>query len=311
MTEQTQQPNAVAKQPTALAPIKALFERDDVKQKFSELLGKRSTAFITSVLQVAAQNQLLAKADALSIYQCAAMAATLDLPLNQNLGFAYIIPYNVKQSDGTYKVVAQFQIGYKGFIQLAQRSGQFKTIGAAPIFDGQLTECNPLTGFTFDFSKKKSDAVIGFAAHFSLLNGFEKTLYMSVDDMRQHGMRYSQTMRKGFGMWKDDFNGMGIKTVLKQLLSKFAPLSVEMQRAVVSDQATINDNETIDVTYLDNDLIEESNNGVDKETERILLMIDDASTIAELDALEPHVPAEHRAKLEGKKQRLTNHKNKK
>lgn len=90
---------------------KAFFEREDVKRKFSELLGKRATSFVTSVLQVVAQNSLLAKADPASIYQAAAVAATLDLPINQNLGFAYIVPYNTKQADGAYKQVAQFQMG--------------------------------------------------------------------------------------------------------------------------------------------------------------------------------------------------------
>lgn len=260
---------------------KTLFEREDVKSKFKELLGKRASSFITSVLQIAAQNPLLAKADPVSVYQCAAVAATLDLPLNQNLGFAYIIPYNQKQSDGTFKQVAQFQIGYKGFIQLAQRSGQFKTISASPIYEGQLIEENPLTGFVFDFKQKKSDVVIGYAAHFSLLNGFEKTLYMTVTELKKHGTRFSQTFKKGFGLWKDDFDSMAQKTVIKLLLSKFAPLSVEMQKAVVTDQSVVNDAETEDITYVDNDdlLL------VDKEAERITLMLQDCKTLDELETV--------------------------
>jgi recombination protein RecT len=232
---------------------KSLFERDDVKRKFSEMLGKRSTSFITSVLQITAQNKLLAQADPMSIYQSAAVAATLDLPLNQNLGFAYIVPYNAKQPDGSFKQVAQFQLGYKGFIQLAQRSGQFKTIAATPIYEGQLIEENPLTGFVFDFKAKKSDKVIGYAAFFQLLNGFEKTLYMTSEELKKHGTKFSQTFKKGFGLWKDDFDSMAIKTVIKLLLSKFAPLSVDMQRAVITDQAVINDAEAQDVTYVDVD----------------------------------------------------------
>lgn len=264
---------------------KSFFEKPEVKQKFHELLGKRSTSFITSVLQIATQSALLAKADPVSIYQAAAVAATLDLPLNANLGFAYIIGYNAKQPDGTYKVMAQFQIGYKGFIQLAQRSGQFKTISAAPIYEGQLVEQNPLTGFVFDFSKKSSDVIIGYAAHFALLNGFEKTLFMSVDEMKKHGMKFSQTFKKGYGLWKDDFDSMAQKTVIKLLLSKFAPLSVEMQKAVVTDQAVINDADTEDITYADHEIVE-----VDKEAERLKLMIDDAETEAELHDISEHVP---------------------
>ena len=232
---------------------KALFNKDEVKQKFQELLGKRASSFMTSVLQIVASNALLAKADPSSIYHAAAVAATLDLPLNNNLGFAYIVPYNQKQPDGSYKQVAQFQMGYKGFIQLAQRSGQFKTISVAPIYEGQLIEEDPLTGFVFDFKQKKSDKIIGFASYFRLLNGFEKALYATSEDLKKHGLKYSQTFRKGYGLWKDDFDAMAAKTVLKALLSKYAPLSIEMQRAVVVDQAIINDTEATDITYADNE----------------------------------------------------------
>jgi len=290
---------------------KTLFEREDVKQKFKELLGKRATSFITSVLQIAAQNPLLAKADPVSIYQCAAVAATLDLPLNQNLGFAYIIPYNQKQPDGTFKQVAQFQIGYKGFIQLAQRSGQFKTISAAPIYEGQLVEQNPLTGFVFDFNQKKSNVVVGYAAHFSLINGFEKTLYMGVDELKKHGTRFSQTFKKGYGLWKDDFESMAQKTVIKLLLSKFAPLSVEMQKAVVTDQSVVNDAETEDITYVENDdlLL------IDKEAERVTLMLQDATNLDDLENVFSQVGEENitEAQLDiylAKKKEFTNSKKK-
>lgn len=269
---------------TQALTVKNLFGRDEVRNKFQELLGKRSAGFITSVLQIVASNDLLAKAEPHSVYHSAAVAATLDLPLNNNLGFAYIVPYNQKQKDGTYKQVAQFQMGYKGFIQLAQRSGQFKTISATPVFEGQLVDQNPLTGFQFDFTKKTSEKIIGYASYFQLLNGFEKTLYATVEELQAHGVKYSQTYKKGYGLWKDDFDAMAIKTVLKLLLSKFAPLSVDMQRAVITDQAVINNPDTQDVTYVDNE-----EPVIDKEAERVVLMIKDAKTKADLKALEPHV----------------------
>jgi recombination protein RecT len=285
---------------TKALTTKSLFERTDVRQKFQELLGKRASSFMTSVLQITAQNSLLAKADPVSIYQAAAVAATLDLPLNASLGFAYIVPFNSKQPDGSYKQVAQFQIGYKGFIQLAQRSGQFKTISAAPIYEGQLIEQNPLTGFVFDFKQKKSETVIGYAAHFSLLNGFEKTLFMTVDDLKKHGARFSQTFKKGYGLWKDDFDSMAQKTVIKLLLSKFAPLSVDMQRAVITDQAVINDADTQDVEYVDHEVIE-----IDKESERMRLMIEDAQTIEELEQLEQHASDDQLPVIQAKKTTLS------
>lgn len=255
---------------------KDLFAKESVRKRFEDMLGKRAPQFITSVLQIAASSDLLSKADPMSIYNAAAVAATLDLPLNNNLGFAYIVPYNAKQKDNSYKVVAQFQMGYKGFIQLAQRSGQFKTISASPIYEGQLVEMNPLTGFLFDFTKK-SDKVIGYAAYFSLINGFEKTFYMTNEDLNKHAGKFSQNFKKGFGLWKDEFDSMATKTVLKLLLSKFAPLSVEMQKAVLVDQGVIKDDKGEQVEYTDHEEIK-----IDKEEERIKLLVQDATTPKEL-----------------------------
>lgn len=279
--------------------IKNLFAKDEVKTKFNELLGKKSTGFITSVLQIVASNDQLRTADPHSVYHVAAVAATLDLPLNNNLGFAYIIPFKQKQNDGTYKIVAQFQLGYKGFIQLAQRSGQFQTISATPIYDGQLIEENPLSGFVFDFKQKKSDNVLGYAAYFRLLNGFEKTFYMSTAQIMTHGKKYSQTFKKGFGLWKDDFDAMAIKTVLKLLLSKFAPLSVEMQKAVITDQAIINDTDATDVTYVDNE-----ETVIDKEAERMALMIEHAQTLEDLEKLADHVNPDQIELFDSKREQL-------
>jgi recombination protein RecT len=233
--------NEVAKISTA----KELFSQDNVKGKFQELLGKKAQGFITSVLQIVASNSMLVNADPYSVYNAAALAATLDLPLNNNLGFAYIVPY---------KNLAQFQLGYRGFIQLAQRTGLFQTIAACPIYEGQIVEANPLTGYKFDFTKRDSDKIIGYAGFFKLLNGFEKTLYMTKEELNKHGKAYSQTYKKGMGLWETNFDAMATKTVIKLLLSKFAPLSIEMQRAVITDQAVINDVDTDDVTYVDNDL---------------------------------------------------------
>lgn len=245
----------------ALAPmtVKSLFAKDEVKSKFQEMMGKRAASFITSVLQITSQNEMLSTADPVSIYQSAAVAATLDLPLNNNLGFAYIVPYNSKQKDGSWKVMAQFQIGAKGFKQLALRSGQFVTINDTDVREGELKHYDRLTGeiefeWEQDVKTRLSKAVIGYASYFKLLNGFEKTYYMTVDELKDHGLRFSQTFKKGFGLWKDDFDGMSRKTVIKLNLSKNAPLSVDMQRAVVTDQAIVKDAETEDVEYVDNEV---------------------------------------------------------
>lgn len=247
-----------------LAPVmtaKVLFNRDDVKQKFQELLGKRSTSFITSVLQIVASNDLLQRADPTSIYQSAAVAATLDLPLNNSLGFAYIVPYNESYKDENSnwqkKTVAQFQIGYKGFKQLALRSGQFLKINATDVREGEITKHDRLTG-DIEFKWEENDdarkrlPIVGYVSFFKLINGFSQTFYMTVSELRDHAKKYSQTFQRDKGRWKDDFHGMCLKTVIKLNLSKNAPLSVEMQRAIVVDQAVINDAETLDVSYSDN-----------------------------------------------------------
>jgi recombination protein RecT len=220
---------------------KQFFQRDDVRSKFNELLGTRTNQFMTSLLSIVNNNSYLRNASPDSIYTSAMMAAALDLPINPNLGFAYIIPYGNQ---------AQFQIGYKGLIQLALRSGQFKTISVTPVYEGQLLENNPLTGFKFDFNNKQSDKAIGYAAYFSLINGYEKTMYMSVAEVEAHGKKYSKTFNNG--VWKNDFNAMAQKTCLKLLLSKYAPLSIEMQKAVVADQAVIKNVEDMEVEYVDN-----------------------------------------------------------
>ncbi len=220
--------------------VKGFFGQENVKAKFQELLGQRSAAYITSILSAVNQNGLLQKSDPQSIYMAAMMAASLDLPVNPSIGAAYIVPYGGK---------AQLMVGWKGFVQLALRSGQFKTISATPIYEGQLIEENPLTGFVFDFKAKTSSTVIGYAAYFSLLNGFEKTAYMSIDEVRAHGQRFSKSFNSG--PWKTDFDAMACKTVLKHLLDKYAPKSIEMQRAQIADQSVVKDVDTMEVEYVD------------------------------------------------------------
>lgn len=275
---------------TELVTTKELFTQESIRNKFKELLGKRAPQFIVSVLQVVASNELLKRADANSVYNAAAVAATLDLPLNNQLGFAYIVPYNINVNKGTREapnwqkgVVAQFQIGYKGFIQLAQRTGMYKTINATPVFEGQLIEEDPLRGHTFDWKAKKSDTVIGYASYFSLVNGFERTLYMPIADILAHGKRYSKSFDSKDSIWKTDRDTMPLKTVLKLNLSKYGPMSIELQKALTFDQALIRDAETEDVDYVDSATEERS-----KEQQRIDQMIEDAKTFDDLNHLREH-----------------------
>ena len=144
-------------------------------------------------------------------------------------------------------------------IQLAMRSGQVKTIIAEEVHEGELVSANKFTGeYVFDESARSSDVVVGYMAHLKLVNGFEKTLYMTIDEVTKHATQYSQTFRKGYGVWKDNFSAMAKKTVTKLLLSKYAPLSIEMQRAMMFDQASVkgevnvDDIDSANVEYVDN-----------------------------------------------------------
>ena len=235
--------------------VSDLLNTPTVQGKLKEILGKRASTFATSVIQITQSNSMLANAEPNSIVGAAMTAATLNLPLNNNLGYAYIIPFNERQKDGSYLQKAQFQIGYKGFIQLAMRSGQFKTIHTSLVKDGEIKSRDRLSGvmeFSWidDDKEREKLKTVGYVAYFKLLSGYEATLFMSMDELNAHGKKFSQTFKKGFGLWKDDFDSMASKTVLKLLLSKYAPLSIEMQTAVETDQASFNDVEnTEDISY--------------------------------------------------------------
>ena len=257
--------------------IKAYVSDAKIRQKFEEVLGKKTQGFLASVMQVANQPQLKNAVPA-TVINAAMMAATLDLPINNNLGFAYIVPYSTDAKDEKGKkiplldgngnqvkkyyngkefpqylkvVEAQFQLGYKGFVQLAQRSGQFSRIAATPVYQGQLISANPLLGYEFDWNVKPQGNPIGYVAFFKLLNGFTAELYMTVDEIQKHAGTYSQSFKSGYGVWKDNFDAMALKTVTKLLLSKQAPLSIEMQTAQLADQSIVRDVETSDFDYID------------------------------------------------------------
>lgn len=245
------QNNAVAK-PTSL---KGLLDSDSIKKRFDEMLGQKAAGFISSILTVVNGNPNLRIADPQTIIAAAAVAASLDLPINQNLGFAYIIPYKTKYTDDQgqmrEKYVAQFQMGYKGFIQLAKRSGQYIKINAMEIRKGQLVKANPLTEeFEFDFSNNEGE-VIGFAAYMKEVNGFEKTLYWNVGQVVDHAKRFSKAYKDKSSPWTTDFDKMAKKTLLKGMISTFGTLSIDIQKAVAADQAVVKDMEGKDFEYAD------------------------------------------------------------
>lgn len=256
MTNQVQ--DQQNKQPPAL---KTFFESPNVQGKIKELVGKNAATFATSVMQIANSNSMLKTADPMSIFNAACMAATLNLPLQNGLGFAYIVPF---RNNKEKKTEAQFQIGYKGFIQLAQRSGQFKRLVALPVYKKQLLKKDFINGFEFDWEQEpeEGELPIGYYAYFKLVNEFSAELYMTHEEIEKHAKKYSQTYRtylekKAKGqwaqsVWADNFEAMALKTVTKLLLSKQAPLSVEMQQAVLADQTVVKDVENQEFNYTDN-----------------------------------------------------------
>ena len=225
-----------------------------MKAKFESMLGKRAPQFITSISSVVQNNALLQKAEVNSIIMGAAVAASMDLPLNANLGYAALVPFNSK-GGGCF---AQFQIMTKGWTELFIRTGQCQSLINEIVYEGQLVKKNKFTGeYVFDEDAKKSNKIIGYMAYFRLTNGYEKTEFMTVEEVKAHAQRFSQTFRSGAGIWKDSFDAMALKTVLKKLLTKWAPKSIEIQKAALFDQAVVDGNvadlESAKPNYMDND----------------------------------------------------------
>lgn len=214
--------------------LQVLMGNAGVMTKLNSVLGseKKAAAFASSVISVANGNSLLRNANPMTVLGSAMVAATLDLSVVPTLGMAYIVPY---------KGQAQFQLGWKGLVELAMRSGQYKNIIVEEVHEGELVKKNKFTGdYEFDEDAKTSDNVIGYMANFQLTNGFSKTIYWTIDEVKAHATKFSQAYRGGRNTpWVTDFDAMAKKTVLKSLLSKFGPKSLQMQQAVVFDQASV------------------------------------------------------------------------
>lgn len=246
------QESKAVQQATNFDKLKSLLSNDRVKQRFEEALGKTAGGFMQSIISVCSNNAYLRNADPNSIIASALVASSLNLPINPSLGFAYIIPYSN---------TAQFQIGAKGFIQLAIRSGYYKTISYTTVYEGDIKLHNKFTGeIEFDLENKDQSKVVGYLAYFKLVSGFEKFLYMDIKSMEAHAKRFSKTYNNSSSVWKSDFEAMAHKTVIKRLLSKFGILSIELQKAIETDQAEMKLSESgeIEANYIDNPNISDS-----------------------------------------------------
>jgi recombination protein RecT len=226
-------------QPNKPASLKGLLAQDNIKKRFEEMLGQKAPGFISSIMNVVNNNKLLQNADPNTVIMAAAQAATLDLPINQNLGLAWIVPY---------KGQAQFQMGWRGFVQLALRTGLYKTINVCVITANEFKSWDKIAEKLELTGLEEGGDIVGFAGHFELTSGFKKTVYWNVKKVSDHARKYSKSVDNG--PWKTHFAEMATKTVLKNMLSQYGILSIEMRSALENDQAVIIDEENR--TYPDN-----------------------------------------------------------
>ena len=232
-------------------------QSDMYKNLINQTLGDkdRATRFIASISSAVATNQALQECDAGTILSGALLGESLNLSPSPQLGQYYLVPFN--DSKKGYKV-AQFQLGYKGYIQLAIRSGQYKKLNVLAIKKGELIKYDPLNeeievNLIEDEEERENAETIGYYAMFEYTNGFRKSLYWSKSKMEKHALKYSKgyAAHKGYTFWEKDFDGMAYKTMLRQLISKWGIMSIDMQQAVEKDMATINTDGTYE--YVDNE----------------------------------------------------------
>lgn len=224
--------------------VQGLLKNPAIQKKFNDVLKDKSNSFTSSLISLVNGDGNLSDSEPMSIVASAMQAAQLDLPIEKQFGFAYIVPFNAKNKQtGKWEKKAQFMLGYRGYIQLAQRSGQYQSINVISVYDGQLESWNPLTEQAkFNPDNQISDEVVGYIGYFKLLNGFEKTTYWTREQVEKHRIENNKgkDKRKLTGVWASNYDAMAQKTVLRNLLSKWGILSIEMQQGVLADD-TISD----------------------------------------------------------------------
>ena len=231
--------------------LQQLLNSAGIKRRFGELLDNSSASFISSILTIVRSNSKLQECSPNSILSAAGIAAALKLPINPSLGFAYIVPY---------KGQAQFQLGWRGYVQLAMRTNQYRTLNSSAVYEGQIKEIDFITGEIVR-GEKISDKIVGYVAYMELLNGFNKIFYMTVEELEEHAEKYSQSYaydlrsNKKSSVWSTNFDAMAKKTVLKLLLNKFGIVSIDQQsldliKALQADQAVITEE---GLRYIDNE----------------------------------------------------------
>jgi recombination protein RecT len=231
----TQNKPAENKPKTPSQLLNSLLNGTAIQQTLKNTLKENSGSFVTSVMNLFNEDKLLQQCEPKAVLGEALKAAALKLPVEKQLGFAYIIPF---KDHGVPK--PQFQLGYKGYIQLAMRTGEYKHINADVVYEGELKSVDRLTGAIDLSGEKVSDTIIGYFAYIETVNGFSKTFYWSKEKVIAHAKRYSKSYKPGSGVWGSNFDEMAIKTVLRNLLSHYGVMSVEMSRAISSESISEN-----------------------------------------------------------------------
>lgn len=254
--------NQIARKP--VNEIKNILAVPSVNTLFKNALAENSGAFVSSLIDLYGGDNYLQSCNPKDVVMEALKAATLKLPINKNLGFGYIVPFKNKKG----QFIPTFMIGYKGYIQLAMRTGKYKAINSGIIYEGMEIQEDILRGTLSITGNKKSDKVKGYFAYFQLVNGFEKAIYMSYEEVADWGKKYSKSYASG--PWKTEFDSQAQKTCLKRLLSKYGVLSTEMQTLEKAEEdaeiavGTIENNATVELSY-DEGVVE-----VDSETGEVL-----------------------------------------
>lgn len=247
------------------AMLNTFLDKDGYRKRFDELLGARSPQFVSSIVSLVNADENLQKAfyqAPVTIIQAALKAATFDLPIDQNLGYAYIVPFNKKvDSAGNKRMEANFILGWKGMHQMALRSGVYKTISVVDVREGEFKSYNRLTGdlqlvFEEDEDNRDKLPIVGYAGYYRLVNGAEKTIYMTKKQIEAHERKYRKGQYMGKG-WRDDFDAMALKTVYRQLIGKWGVMSIDYRTS--KDALNLADQMAAEDSMIDGEVLDVEN----------------------------------------------------
>lgn len=253
--------NSLAARKNQRVGLTAYLTQDAVKDQINKVVGgKDGQRFMAAIISAVNTNPALQECTNPSILSGALLGESLKLSPSPQLGHYYLVPFNDKNKGK----VAQFQLGYKGYIQLAIRSGQYKKLNVLAIKEGELEYFDPLNEdikinlMVDKWDEREEAETIGYYAMFELTNGFRKAIYWSKKQMESHAMKYSQGYRakKGYTFWEKNFDGMAYKTMLRQLISKWGIMSIELQSALENDMTFTDESGSVNYVEADSEVID-------------------------------------------------------